>query len=400
MKPLHITVGVAAQGEVGLLNELRLVKAAILYGDRVSLCSLNSPVLLSAIGLTDLDFNRQLDFMLAVAPSIAPDRDRAELESMVHKYWSFTRRGRRTGDELRVCMELGQALNGRWRKIQQQVFSQADQAELSELRCAVESGLLEILPFKQLDDPDAVVGEFVAAICDSINSVGVYPLLDEQVGRIVQAAVEEELIEASASNKQRAQFVGLASSLINQLPLFDHATVSETIGIRNELSAPLDRFRSAMTDLAEQVENEARDGFSELFGQVILHQYLEPAVLEIKREYESAESLRTLAQRPPRRPRSLARAAVLGILASTAESLSRETGKAIGVATGAGIVTHDAYEDWREEQQGMQSNRLVFYHRTEKPQARHGRDQSRREPARRREPPRRRDQGAKPKPYS
>src|SRR3990172_2930421 len=130
MRPLHITVAVAARNAAGLTAEVRLAKCALLYGDNVSVCSLASPVLLSAIGLDGSDFDRQLDFLLSVAPAVIPLEDMSILDSMIRRYWALTRHGHRTGDELQECLQLSKALNGRWREIQHEILSAPEQTEL------------------------------------------------------------------------------------------------------------------------------------------------------------------------------------------------------------------------------------------------------------------------------
>jgi hypothetical protein len=363
MTPLHITVAVAARSEEGLTAGLSLAKCGILYGDHVRLCSLASPVLLSAIGLDGSDFDRQLDFLLSAGPSIIPPADMSVLESMIRRYWALTRHGHRTGDELQECLQLSKALNGRWRAIQHEVLSAPEQTELGELLHATRSGFLEITSFADPYDGNSVVDELVAATCDSIGSRDGHLLLDEQLGRVVRATVEKQLNEAPENCEKPGAIVGLTSDVISRLPLLDHATVAEVLNLRNELSGPLIRFRLEVKDLAVLItRDDTWDRFSELWAQAMLRQRLEPVVSEIREKIARNKRLRLIEDEPPSTSDTVVARPALGALVSTVDILSREMAKAIGIAAGAETAAEEAYLRWREGQRHVEGNRLLLYY--------------------------------------
>src|SRR5215216_7935104 len=65
---LHFTIGTGpssdpSTGHLSLQNDLRLLKAGLLYADRVRLCSVGSSLTLRMLADTEANRNQQLDFI-------------------------------------------------------------------------------------------------------------------------------------------------------------------------------------------------------------------------------------------------------------------------------------------------------------------------------------------------
>ena len=361
-KPLHITIGTAVQGNTSLANDIRLVKAAILYGDQATLCSLGSNMLINTMAFTEIGMDDRLKFLVSIAPTIDPNTDMAGLHNMVETY-RFLSRKKRNRQELLMCKQLERALSQSFDEMREVVFQMAESAGVGEVLDAINSGLLVLQPFERFDDTEALMHEFFTAVTESIGNMDTYPLFDEQVGGLVRASIREGLVATGGAGKERAKVVGLAAGLIEQLPLFDFATVAEVIEIRRELAKPLVRFRSAIIEMSESVERTAWDADFAHDVEMVLRRDIEPAVLDIREALETNKYLKHLANGVLHKPLVVLPSSVLGLLVSQLGAVSHEASVALGIAAGAGVIALDAFEEWKAKQEAIESNRLFFYYK-------------------------------------
>jgi hypothetical protein len=81
---------------------------------------------------------------------------------------------------------------------------------------------------------------------------------------------------------------------LGRLPAFPKASISEILDIRNELQAPLVRFRAGMAELGKVIESAAFDeGFAEQLDE-LYRAKVEPAILEIEEQVRTNTYLRVL----------------------------------------------------------------------------------------------------------
>jgi hypothetical protein len=362
-KPLHITIGAAIQQGANLEHDIRLTKAAILYGDEATLCSFGSAMLIGVLAFTEMGMEDRLQFLAEVAPTLNPTVDRAGFEQLAVTYAGLRRKKHLNRQEFLLCKRLETSLDQAWDQIRDQIIEMADRAGVAEILSAVDSGLLTLHPLEHLDDQDALLHEFFDVVADSIRNLDTYPLLDEQVGSLVAAAIREGHLQRDDTGAQRARIIGLAAGLIEQLPLFDYASVAEVIDIRRELESPLVRFRSAIIDLAGSIDNAAWDRDFPHDVEHVLRRNVGPAVLEIREALKANKYAKRLVEDIATKPLEVAKASGLGLLLSNIDLASEEASKARGIAVGAGVVAYDAYKAWKARQQEIESNRLFFYYK-------------------------------------
>ena len=124
--------------------------------------------------------------------------------------------------------------------------------------------------------------DYFDIIANAIQSDHTYPLLDNPTGRLVDTAIKEGIIDVSEILVARARGVGLASDLLQNLPLFDNASVDEVISIRRELEKPLIRFRSSMIEFSDEINSATWDTDFPLECETIFNRKVRPAILEIE----------------------------------------------------------------------------------------------------------------------
>jgi hypothetical protein len=109
-----------------------------------------------------------------------------------------------------------------------------------------------------------------------------YPLLDEGLADLVRAAIREGAFDPSASTRSRSGQVGAASDFPSRLPTFPLATMDEIVGIRNELSRPLVRFRSALSSIAREFDVDALSGDYRGSIETAWVERVHPALLQLE----------------------------------------------------------------------------------------------------------------------
>ena len=129
-----------------------------------------------------------------------------------------------------------------------------------------------------------------------------YPLFDDLTGDIVGRAVGKGLIRPTAGTKRRAKHGGFSGDILQRLPMFERASVSDVLEIRDELSEYLGAFRDAVASSAATIESSpwSVDDFAEE-ADLVFRENVAPAVGRIEERVESDRDLKELSLRygPP-----------------------------------------------------------------------------------------------------
>lgn len=346
--PFHVTVAVGPPGESppDLGPEVGLVKAALLYGDRVALVSpaasllrrLLAEVALARTPAQRLDLLASLadDLGLGIAPAAMAARIREPgVARAVERAWGgFVRR-----------------LDGACRR-----------NGLQELAVAERAGVLEIVDLANADAPAdlaaSTADRYAGRVLEAIAGGTTHALLDGPTAEAVRGA----LPPLSAPRVERARHVGLAESLVARLPLFDRATVAETLDARRDLDRHLARFRHAVTAFSASVASAAWDPDFRVEAERVFLRDVAPAVRDVEDAIESTGYLRALVSRYADRPSLLAPlgAPALSLALAGPDALAH----AVGLAIGASSVGANAWRAWHEAEdrrREAEAHRLFFY---------------------------------------
>lgn len=378
----HITVGVYPSGSLSLDRDLRLLKAALLYSDKVTLCSITSTLLINLLSLGELDTIGILDYMEFSVKSnnmiqygIEPTDETLALIDDIRDRLS----GRRyTRKELRPSLnELENQILAIWEPIRRKVEEMADEAGAEGLSSAVESGLVE-LKVLGIDEFNAeplgevvqslepLAAEFIVFLKNTILDANTYPLFDDQTGDLIKAGVDEGIIAVSDSVIARGKHSILASKLLERLPLFEDASIDEILDVRKELETPLVRFRRSIIEFSESLRTAAWDEEFPLEAEQVFHRDVAPAVLDIEEEVRSNRSLLSLLNRGLRKP-----AATGGIITVALSQLSALPELALYASLGGTVLATSSVllsmiNDYKEESKQLEQNQLYFYYRAGK----------------------------------
>jgi hypothetical protein len=361
---------------VDFRGELGLLKAALLYADRVELCSVGASFMSSLDKLGNLPTVEKLALMRRIMPIVHPDATDRELanvyqliDSMITK---LRRRRRLTSDEIRLRMFLEE----KWRELENLVDNTFDQWGAEDFRVAQRSGLLDLRPFAATS-PDALLemsmsegtsgtepyadqayDEYRRTILEAVGDGDTYPLFDDLTGGdVVARAVRQGVIRPSPGAKRRGKHGGLSGDLLQRLPMFEKASVSEVLDVREELYEYLGAFREAVASSAATIESASWDvsRFAEE-AELVFRENVAPAVDRIEERVKADRSLKELSYRYG--PSLLGGASSMGALLAGGPALAALAALTAGLSAGVQAVA--ARRSQRKDLEGQQ---LYFYYR-------------------------------------
>jgi hypothetical protein len=364
----HITVGSSPSYGINLDGDLRMVKSALLYADRVKLCSITSSMMLTLVSLKESAQKQHLEMLEVLIPPMCEDKDQArELVEQLHRYRQIGYGKNPTKQELlqraKVQPRLAQMVSS-LKGIAERLLREAG---MDSLIHAVETGLLELHTFRAGDTwaTESMVSEFVEVLSAAISNGSTYPLFDDQTGNLVKLGVRGGQIAVSEAGVSRGKHCGLAARLLERLPLFDEASISEILDIRRELEIPLIRFRSKMIEFSGKIKTAAWDEDFSFEAEQVFQRDIEPTILDIEEAVRSNKYLVTLTRKLYDKSLTITGGSALALLMSKT-SIPDIVSQSLGVGIPVGVIVYDTYKEWQEKQRTSEQNQLYFYYRSGK----------------------------------
>jgi hypothetical protein len=326
---MHISVCALATTEESLKFEIDIAKAALLYGDTVTLYSPKLQQLLELEEVRNASVEEVADRALSMQSLTAAQRQ---------FYKSVRERYADAPPDIRA------ALN----QVLQQAMAPADARWLqmggAELAVATDAGVLNISPMLNSNhaDVDELLDELVTAVQSVVDARTTYPLFDETFN----AFIRDRSIARKETSIRRGREVGLASGLTVRLPSFPNANMSEILAIREELGGNLGAFRTAIRQMSKELAgiSEGED-FSDAVDE-IWFSVAAPALDQLREKIAQDTSLRSLVLNPL----NTATAPSAGIV-----SLALTQSPAIAAAIAASLLTSNIFSEKRARDQRRQS---------------------------------------------
>jgi len=362
-RPLHVLVGVAETDALALSIDLQLVKAALLYGDAVTLCSPAASLIARVLQTPP---EAPLDTLIALADDFSlgdgPRQLEATRAALVEEEAAPYRAER--------IERLDRIAGEWWEQVRGALRAQLQAGGHGELVAAARSGTIRLDPLDigALASPSdfaPVAADAYSARMDATLSSLSVPLLDGATLDLLRqraAGVAEPSASSTGGLNGRGREGGLVADWIPRLPLFDLATVDETLGIRRELDAHIARFRSAVIGFAEVVGPAVWDTDFPRDAERLFRREVAPAVADIHDAIATTGPLRALVSRYADRP---------GLLAPFAPALALGLAEAsVGVeisafALASGFLAANAAHAWwldKDAQREAESHPLFFYY--------------------------------------
>lgn len=356
----HITVGVGPlrQSGLNLNHELRILKAAMLYADKVKYYSISTTSLLSLLHLNKLSDKAFLEFLV----HNHRDKDNRFAHN-VSRILELKSKKYRSAKEIITLKKLEKDLQIARKTISQDIEKQALENGLGSVSKAVESGIVELQLFEG-KNIEEIKENFISTLRHIVLSDDTYPLFDESVSKVVRQAIDAGVVQPGQASINRAKHSGLSHELLSKLPLFDDATIDEILDIRRELDRPLIKFRSAIIKFSKDISSAAWDKDFPMESEQIFREYVEPSVLEIEDGFKSNKLLLRLIPDLADKPIQPAVASsVLGFALSQSHTIPDILAVGLGLTAGVATSVLRTYSEWAQRNQSIQANQLYFYYK-------------------------------------
>ena len=380
---LHFTVAFAAghhsSERLDLSEDLALVKASLLYVDRVKLCSVGSSLLTTIAEFAESPAREQAKLVVRYLSDFQPSMSSKEVWFFEAVVGLRTRREARAVPRKTRQKILGMVSQDQDR-LRRMVVDQHKASGIEGFREAVREGVHDVHTFGQtsvdalveahlrgggdwlsgVDVADVLI-EFMELASSAVQDGTTYPLLDAPTAEFVAAAEGYGFTQVSEAATGRGRHSGLAGDLLRRLPLlFEQATISEVLDMRRDLRVPLLGFRQAVAAFAREVRSAAwQEGFAEE-ADVLFHEKVEPEVERIEHAVRENSSYAEISRRVLRHGATGVMGGVVGGFLASASSLADISAAALLGGVGAPMVR--ALLDKHKRLRELEENQVYFYY--------------------------------------
>jgi hypothetical protein len=375
---LHVTLGASIIENPAHIwdvvqHDVRMVKAALLYADRITLVSSQTATTFELIRLDwdSLTREQQREALVEyfrsergaryVDPVIA-DSVRTDLD----KYLRLTSRSRiaLSRKQRQHVQMFERYLDGQRETMSNYYRTRAEQTGITELADLQRRGLLEIYKFEHdLEDHEACAYEFADTLIAAIESLSSYLMFDDDAAAVIRERLAELETMPTEQSIVRARETGFAADLLDRLPNLENATVSEIVQLRDELRAPLTRFRAAMVAFSKR---EGAEPWTEDFlreAESVFRSEVAPSVEELDQKLHDTGFVTELFNRLTSTGLPGSGVSAIGVGLTPAS----EFYKAILFAATLGVVTiasaRLAFRDYKEKLAAIQRTEMYFFYK-------------------------------------
>jgi hypothetical protein len=325
-------------------------------------------------GLANLSTPEKVVLLRRFLPEMDLGKSNAEIERFLGQMDTLIEKQRRRRRLSKQDVTVLIYLKGKWSEIEQIVESTMKKRGADDFMVALRSGRLEFSPFSNMapDDilklgmgasfpqplADQAWEEYSQTVLKAVSNKTTYPLFDDLTGDIVGQAVRKGLLRPTAGAKRRGRHGGLSGHLLERLPMFERASVTDVLDIREELSDYLDPFRMAVEDMANTIESASWETDFDEEADLVLRGTVGPTVRAIEDRVRSDQSLKEMTYR-------YGPFAAAGVASSMGAFWG--TGSVLGglavLAGGFGAATFQGAATDRKERAEIEGERLYFYYR-------------------------------------
>jgi hypothetical protein len=199
-----------------------------------------------------------------------------------------------------------------------------------------------------------VISQYLSTLLDITINNNIYPLFDSPTALSVSVSSD------SSSFAWKSKGIRLLHDLLNRLPVFERATLTEILDIRKDLHKPLIRFRAAILEFADGIEKEVWDKDFPNEAEKLFRLKVERAVLDIEEEVKSIKPLRDLVLNAANVGVPSTIGAILGAAGAMPQVML--TALAIG-AGGSALAGLQTLKKYQEKMQKVKGNQLYFYYK-------------------------------------
>lgn len=357
---LHITV-VAVTGEIELTEQIALVKAALLYADKVTLASPNVILLASFAAFLTAPASERRDALVEIAGHAAPD-----LAAAIPIWRGLREKKHKSGDEIITLRSMDRKLDAALADTEKTIYDMLEEAKAGEIERAMQAGVLDLDPLgtedmSQAYTTDGLVRAMTTLIAQILSPASqTYPLFSEFTGGLAQAMVREGQI-AGAELAPTTQ-AGIARRFIATIDAFPDAPMDVVLDARGKLREPLRGFRSGVMRLSRQLEESGISALDPQFERAsadLYREHVAPALQEIDELSREMGLRNALLRTSPTVARDVL-LATLALAVTTSGGIEDLAKLAVGAVGAAGDLLGRAALRQRELRGERDKNEFVF----------------------------------------
>lgn len=337
---------------LSLEKDIRLVKLALLYSDKVTLLSPKTSMIVGAIQLGSLNENQRLSFI----KEVDPDFSVSQLDEYLEIVKDLKKKKIRSKPELAILGKYKSMM----RKFEKEFYGVAEKfysdSKFEQLMPLIEAGNLELKDFDFNVLEDDQFAEYMSNEIEDILSMSgsKYPIFDELMGDIAyRYSVENNF----SFEKQNPLEIEMGKELILELPNIDLISVEDLLTLKHELNIELSRFKGAIFDFSKEVESTP---FSKEASQEIKKQYeyhIKPELNLLRNQMNENKFYKHLRDEMLSNASShLTQASVLLGVCSIFEFE-----KILSISGVLGETGYKAYKKKAENKKNLKENPLFFY---------------------------------------
>ena len=338
--------------ELNINEEIRLIKASLLYADKVLLFSI-IPIIFCSIPFWIKQFSKDRETQQKIE-NIKSDiagkllhiaKENEELKSKINEIQADLK-DKNTDFESFFKEEINKSFSRLSNIFLSAMSEVTSDIGINKLDPVIKSGLLDVYIIGKSKIPEET-----------------YPLLDENILNLVKAERRDEKLNISEVDSEKIKQIGFVFDIFQRLPNFENATINEILDIRKTLGKPLIRFRSAIIGMSDSIRYKPWDKGFYYDIEKIFYQRIEPTVLEIEEECKSNKYLTKLLNMIVKRPWEIPAGGIGGVIISKLAEVSNISATAIGLAIGTGTVAFNALNEWKEKTKEIKRNQIYFYYK-------------------------------------
>jgi hypothetical protein len=354
---LHITIvagSIYRGGALDLSRETRLVKAALLYADRVTLAHPKVMIIASMAGIVSGNQEHKRAAVLGMM-DVLPDG--AATRAV---YDELRRKKRKSVREMLVFRGMVERLDRGAGQAVAEVESMLQEAGAGELDEALRAGAVD-LNHLGLNESDAGLANVTLWLADLIAEIvapssPTYPMFDDATDGLLAAMIRDGKVPGSRlGNATRG---ALGSRLVGRVDAFPDAPMRAILEAREVLRVPLARFREAMAGSQTELGTMSLDDDFQGGVQAMSERRIAPALKELE-DVAGQQRIGTLLGRnllANRGPEAAEPA--LSFTTATVAELPGLAALAVGV--GLDVGASSVYKRRSELKERQNENRLLF----------------------------------------
>ena len=125
---------------------------------------------------------------------------------------------------------------------------------VKELQSMIDKDLVSVYDYSYNGfSIDELTGGYFANLLGTIKHGGSFPLFDSISSGVVSSVIDTNIIDFSKTDKEVIRHAGIVNNILSTLPTLENASVDEILDFKKSLKVPLDNFRTAIYDFAEQI---------------------------------------------------------------------------------------------------------------------------------------------------